>query len=78
MYAERGGNSGGICVHIVHGFEHMPHQAKTRALQIMQNLGDLAPVFHFRFGFGIVMERADDDVGHLAPHADGHAGEFGH
>ena len=56
----------------------MAHQAEARAVQIVQNLGDVAPLGDGRFGLVVVVQRADDDVADLSAHADCNARKLGH
>ena len=64
-------------MHIIHGFQHMTHQAESCPFQIMKNFGDVTPVCYFFFGLLISMECADNDIVYLFPHPDSHTSKLG-
>ncbi len=78
MYTESRRQCCRICVHIVHCFHHMTDDAKPSAFQVVQHLGDIAPISQFTLHLRIVVQRTNNYILNLSPHTHSHTGEFRH
>ena len=75
--AEGGGEGGLVGLHVEHVLDGVAEVAEAGAFQVMEGHRDLAPLGEFGVGGGVVVERAEDDLGRAFAHADGDAGELG-
>jgi hypothetical protein len=76
--AKRAGQRRLVGLHVQHVLDGVPEMPDARALQVVQHLGDLAPLADLGPGRRVVVEHAQDHRRRLAAHADRHAGELGH
>ena len=67
-----------IGLHIQHVFEHVPEVSDTRLLEVVQDARDAAPIRDLGVGFGIVLERSENNRRRALSHADGDTCELRH
>ncbi len=75
--SERRRQRGLVGLHVQHVLNRMSKVTDAGSFQIVKDHRDITPLFDFRIGDGVIVQRAQNDGRRLLPHSNGNADEFG-